>query len=71
LTFECVKIAKNLTFKKKCQKKCHFFNKIEGNFVEKRQFFEINVKFLAIFLTFKWQLSGVSASRQLLIMRKH
>ena len=49
-------LPKNLTFKKKIAKNCHFFQKIanaNGNFRKKRQFLAIFLKkcqvFLAIF----------------------
>ena len=64
LTFECQKIAKNLTFfQKNCQKwSCHgqfFFEKYD-NFLA--IFFEKNVKFLENFRHSNSNLSGVSGS---------
>jgi len=50
LPFECQKFAKNLTFKKKkCQKIVIFSTKLKEILLKKDNFFEKNVKFLAIF----------------------
>ena len=73
LPFECQKIAKNLTFKKKIDKKCHYFSKKIAKFWKKLQFlsiFFLNVKFLVNFLTLKWQFSRGSGVHQLYLHMK-
>ena len=61
LTFECQKIAKNLTFVfKKIAKKDHLKKNYQWQFFKKRQFFGINIK--VNFLTFKCQFSRGSAA---------